>query len=219
MGMLFTGKHTAKICARLNRRFSDENLDAIRRNDRRRAKFLDPINNRRTLARIAYKSGTYPSNSPRSDVAKRWFYFLKNNVSSAIALQIRQALLKGITEPHAGGYKYNALVFVAFEGQVMRFSTEDLDVIDPYGQPTGKSVLLFKLQTARIDENVAYDPSTTMDPDEAPGEPDEDTPDPETATAPAITSGARKKVAKKKAAKKKVAKKKVAKKKVAKKKM
>ncbi len=218
MGMLFTGQHTAKICARLNRRFSDDNLDAIRGNRRKLAKFLDPINNRRTLARIAYKSGTYPTDSPTSRVAKRWFFFLDRVVTPGIALQIRQALLKGITEPHDNGYKYNALVFVAIEGQVMRFSTDDIDVVDSQGQPTGKSVLLFKLQTRSIPSNVAHDPPKDPDEDDV-TEPDEDPPDLEPAVAPAMTSGAGKKVVKKKTAKKKAVKKKAAKKKVAKRNM
>lgn len=214
MGMLFTGKHTAKICARLNRRFSDDNLEDIRKNPKKMAKFLAPLTNKRTLARIAYKSGTYPSNSPRSKVAKRWFYFLKNNVNASVALQIRQALLKGLTDTSGGGWKYNALVFVAFEGNVMRFSTEDLDVLDPYDNPTGKSVLLFKLQTARIDEDVEYDASATKDPDEVENdEPNEGVPDPEVFAArvrrsrqvviKAKKAGPKRKVAKKKAVKKK----------------
>lgn len=220
MGMLFTGQHTAKICARLNRRFSDDNLDAIRGSRRKRAKFLDPINNKRTLARIAFKSGTYPSDSPTSRVAKRWFFFLDKVVTSTIALEIRQALLKGITEERDEDYRYNALVFVAIEGQGMRFSTEDIEVLDPQGNPTGKAVLLFKLQTQRIPTNVAYDPSETSDPDEdETTEPNEDPPDPEPVPAPAVTSGAGTKIAKEKAAKKRAAKEKTAKKKLAKKKI
>ena len=52
MGLYFNKPDTVKLCAKLNRRFSDQNLDDIRTDPDRLAKFLNPAANARTLQRI-----------------------------------------------------------------------------------------------------------------------------------------------------------------------
>ena len=178
MGMIFTTPDTVKLCARLNRRFSDDNLDAIRGKPKRLAKFLDPIHNRRTLARIAYKSGLYPSNNPVSDIAKRWFYFLKTTIPDTVAMDIRQQLLSGLTDMVGSDYKFRSLIFIAFEGPALKFTHEDIDILDSAGVATGYCSKLFKLQTVEIGDD-GYDPTQTADPDEDDAhEPKDGPPDP-----------------------------------------
>ncbi len=106
MGMIFNSPETVRLCGRLNRRFSEKRLNKIRSDPKRLAKFLHASTNRRTLARIAFKSGTYPGNSSTDNVAKRWFYFLQN-LPTAASLAIKEALEKALTtKDSSGNYVY-----------------------------------------------------------------------------------------------------------------
>ena len=152
MGLYFNTADTAKLCAKLNRRFSDPSLSEIRSDPDRLEKFLNPGANNRSLQRIAYKSGLWPTKNPTTNKAKRWFRFLKdiNDGSATIAKNIRQALYDGLTKQTAGAYDYSQLVFTAIEGPVVKFTSSDIAITDGGGNSVGKALLLC-LQTAVID--------------------------------------------------------------------
>lgn len=204
MGLLFTSLDTVKLCARLNRRFSEDNIAEIR-DDPDRLKKFDPANNR-SLARVAYKSGIHPGKKPANNIAKRWFRFLKD-LDGTTSAAIKAALWKGLTTKTGSDYIYQSLVFATFEGGVTRFSPTDLSVLDAAGNDTGRYSMLFTLQTKAIG-NLTYDPSGTPDVGETPQEPNDPQPDPDPepapAPAPVVTKGTtvrktlRKKTSKKK---------------------
>lgn len=176
MGLLFTSADTVKLCARLNRRFSEASLADIRDDPNRMLKF-DPAQNR-TLARIAYKSGIHPGRRPSSNVAKRWFRFLKD-LDPTVARQIRAALWRGLATKIGSDYKYQSLIFVTFEGPSTRFSAPtDLPILRANGTQTGFFSLLLTLQTASIG-TLTYDPEPNPDPGETPAEPNDPPPDPD----------------------------------------
>lgn len=196
MGMVFNSTETIRLCGRLNRRFSEKRLKGIRTSPKRLSKFLNASTNKRTLARIAYKSGTYPGNSPTDNVAKRWFFFLQS-LPADVSLAIKEALEKGLTTQDDGGdYLYESLIFVAYEGPTTFFTATDLPIVDANGNPMGTYSMLFSLQTAAAG-NSTYTPP----PDE--GENDSTEPD----DGPPDTDSVKSNAAKKKAAKKKTAKK------------
>jgi hypothetical protein len=163
MGMYFNSADTMKLCGKLNMRFSEQNLDQIRQDPDRLAKFNDPQNNRRTLARIAYKSGTWPTKKSTNNKALRWFKFLKDlqDNNAAVAKSIKQALYDGLTTKANGVYKYKSLIFTAIEGTVVKFSPMDIKVLDANNGTVGLS-LLFVLQTAAVGAGT-YDPATAPD--------------------------------------------------------
>jgi hypothetical protein len=174
MGLLFNTADTVKICAKLNRRFSEERLDEIRGDPDRLAKFQNPSANTRTLARIAYKSGLWPTRRPTNNKAKRWFKFLKDiqDNNATVARAIKQALFDGITAQASGVDKYSALTFIAIEGPVLKFTTMDLPIMNG-GTQVGL-VLLFTLQTPPA-ATGQHDPSATADSGEDSGqEPNDD---------------------------------------------
>jgi hypothetical protein len=176
MGLLFTSADTVKLCARLNRRFSEDKIAEIRDDPNRMMKF-NPTNNR-SLVRIAYKSGIHPGRRPSSNVAKRWFRFLKD-LDPATARQIRAALWKGLDTKVGSDYRYQSLIFVTFEGPVTKFSgPTDLPILKANGTQTGFFSLLLTLQTASIG-NLTYDPEPNPDPGETAAEPDDPVPDPD----------------------------------------
>jgi len=204
--MVFNSAETIRLCGRLNRRFSERRLHQIRTTNRIN-KFLNAGTNHRTLARIAYKSGTYPGSAPTDRVAKRWFFFLKN-LPANVSLAIKEALEKGLTTTTGPNqYVYESFVFVAYEGTTTNFTPIDLPVVDAGGNPTGTYSMLFSLQTAAAGGDVFVPP-----PDDGEGDPSTDPDD----GPPDIDSGSgsvrlkarkKKKAAKKKAAKKKTARK------------
>jgi hypothetical protein len=204
MGMVFNSAETVRLCGRLNRRFSEKRLNKIRSDPSRLLKFINANTNHRTLARIAYKSGTYPGNSPTDNVAKRWFYFLQN-LPAGVSLAIKEALETALTatDPTGSTYVYESLVFVAYEGTTTSFTPIDLPVRDAYGIPTGTSSMLFSLQTAGAG-NSTYTPPPDQGEDDT-TEPDDGPPDTDSGSGSVKLPkrlGAKKKVAKKKIKKK-----------------
>lgn len=206
MGMVFNSAETIRLCGRLNRRFSEKRLKGIRTSPRRLGKFLNASTNKRTLARIAYKSGTYPGNAPTDSVAKRWFYFLQN-LPADVSLAIKKALEKGLTsQDDNGDYMYESLIFVAYEGPTTIFTAIDLPVVDANGDLTGTYSMLFSLQTAAAGSST-YTPPPDQDEDDS-TEPDDGPPDIDSGSGSVKLKAPRRTGAKKKAGKKKAAKKK-----------
>jgi hypothetical protein len=204
--MVFNSAETIRLCGRLNRRFSEKRLKGIRTSPKRLNKFLNAGTNKRTLARIAYKSGTYPGSSPTDNVAKRWFFFLQN-LPANVSLAIKKALEKGLTSQDDGGdYIYESFVFVAYEGPTTVFAAIDLPVVGADGNPTGTYSMLFSLQTAAAG-NSMYTPPPDDDEDSS-TEPDDGPPDIDSGSGSVKLKAVKKKTAKKKTAKKAAKKKK-----------
>jgi hypothetical protein len=210
VGLLFNSDATLKICAKLNRKFSEEKLTEIRLNSEMRARF-DP-SKKRTLERVAYKSGLWPGKRRDGKLARRWYKFLKDlrTASGSTHDSIRQALWSGIMDDA----NVLQVAFTALESPDDQYHFDSVlrDVVDP-GDPNGtKKIQILTLQTPHAVGAMADVPP--KDTDETNTEPDD--PDPTTIEDP--PSSLKRQAAKKKATKKKAAKKKAAKKKAAKKK-
>ena len=204
MGMVFNSAETVRLCGRLNRRFSERRLNQIRTTPKRLKKFLNAGTNHRTLARIAYKSGTYPGSAPTDNVAKRWFFFLQN-LPAGVSLAIKRALEKGLTSQNGANFVYESFLFVTYEGATTSFTPMDLPVVDAGGNPTGTFTLLFSLQTAAVG-NSTFTPPPDQDEDST--EPDDGPPDTDSGSGSVRLKARKKKAAKKKAARKAAKKKK-----------
>jgi hypothetical protein len=173
MGLYFNKPDTVKLCAKLNKRFSDQNLIDIRSDPDRLAKF-NPANNR-SLQRIAYKSGLWPTKDKASNKAKRWYKFLKDindDTTTTTASDIKTQLWSGLTHQTSGAYDYSQLVFTAIEGPAVKFTHQDLPIYNAAGTQTGKA-LLFVLQTMAVGTGQINEPGPDQGEDTS-NEPDDD---------------------------------------------
>ena len=203
MGLLFNNAATLKICSKLNRRFSEEKLEDIRTNQARKDRF-DP-SKRRTLERVAYKSGLWPGRGQAGEKAKRWYKFLFDMRAASPTTHdaIRQALWDGINDSNVV-----AITFVALESPdaQYRFTPSAISVVDPANPSINKEILVMVLQTPALGAGAGAVPP--RDTDEPVGEIQD--PDPsgieDPMPAPALAGRKYRPAPKKKAAaKKKVA--------------
>lgn len=218
MGMWSTTGNTSRIIAKLEWKFGDVGMTALRRpaNAIRRQRFDGTLQ----LHQIARMFRVWPGgpNASRRKHAKLWYGFLRwlhtqdnaaNGGRTKVGDDIVDYMRDAITDP-AGNCR--AIKFIAIEDTDVRVGISGISA--PLSGKPDAYILAILLQTqAHGGEQVDIVSVPNEDP------PGEDIPDPDNDTSLAgaraarrLARGARKRVAKKKIAKKKVARKKVVKK-------